>query len=480
MTRLGRVCGLETEYGVTSVYISSDSGSPEARSEARSESRSEARAGNRSEAHAEEPPLSVEEAVKEIFASTERAVRVPHGFLSNGARLYIDIGAHPEYAGPECLDLEDVVAQDLAGDAIIQDLVDIANAKLLNRGMRIHALKTNADSWGNSFGCHENYQYGANTPISIPSFVSFLAARQILCGSGCIDEDGRYCFSARARYITETASADPTHHKAFINTKEEPHADASLWRRLHVTCADSAMLPVTVALRTFLADRFLSLLEGSAAGDFIVLDDPVAAVKIWNYEPNARMRGQRGEAAVEVSCPELMRQSLDLFPADDDEFGLRDVAERGLAALSEGNLAAVSSELDWSLKYQLISHVAAGETDFGGARARRADLVFHDLSKQYGLRERLLTSGNVKSMVDGSTISLAKTVPPANTRAALRGKVVEACDLAGRRASIGWAYVRLDQPPSPQIDLLNPLESESAEVTQLLEKIENLPNVQNK
>ncbi|ADI66593.1 proteasome accessory factor PafA2 family protein [Mobiluncus curtisii] len=449
MTRLGRVCGLETEYGVTSVYVSDDS-------------------------NTEESPLGVEEAVREIFASTERSVRVPHGFLSNGARLYVDIGEHPEYAGPECLDLEDVVAQDLAGDAIIQDLVDIANNNLRNRGIRIHVLKTNADSWGNSFGCHENYQYGAHTPISLPAFVSFLAARQILCGSGCIDEEGKYCFSARAQYITEATSADPTHHKAFINTKEEPHADASHWRRLHVTCVDSAMLPVTVALRAFLADRFLSLLESGKEEEFIVLDDPVTAVKTWNYDPNVRMSAHRGDSAVEVSCPDLLRESIELLPEEDDEFGLRDVATRGLAALSEGDFAALSSELDWSLKYQLLSHVSAGETNFGGVRARRADLVFHDLSRQYGLREKLLKSGNVKLLVNESSINRAKTIPPANTRAFLRGKVVEACDLAGRTASIGWSHVRLDDPPSPQIDLLNPLETESAEVSQLLERIEKL------
>lgn len=94
--------------------------------------------------------------------------------------------------------------------------------------------------------------------------------------------------------------------------------------------------------------------------------------------------------------------------------------------------------------------------------------------KPDGLRERLLKSGSAKPLVDESCVSRAKVVPPANTRALLRGKVVEACDLAGRSASIGWSYVRLDDPPSPQIDLLNPLENESPEVSRLLAKIENL------
>ena len=145
-----------------------------------------------------------------------------------------------------------------------------------------------------------------------------------------------------------------------------------------------------------------------------------------------------------------------------------------MVALSEGNLTALSGELDWSLKYQLLFHVAAGEENFAGVRARRAELAFHDLSKQYGLRERLLQSGSVKPLVDEDCVARAKVIPPADTRALLRGKVVEACDLADRRASIGWSYVRLDDPPSPQIDLLNPLESESAEISQLLAKIEKM------
>lgn len=135
------------------------------------------------------------------------------------------------------------------------------------------------------------------------------------------------------------------------------------------------------------------------------------------------MSAHRGGSAVEVSCPELLRESVNLFPESDDEFGL-------------------CGELDWSLKYQLLSHLTAGGKDFGGVRARRAELAFHDLSRQYGLRERLLKSGSVKPLVDENCITRAKVVPPANTRALLRGKVVEACDVAGRSASIGWSYVR--------------------------------------
>jgi len=42
------------------------------------------------------------------------------GFLTNGARLYIDaVGSHLEYATAECRTLKDLVANDRAGQRII-------------------------------------------------------------------------------------------------------------------------------------------------------------------------------------------------------------------------------------------------------------------------------------------------------------------------------------------------------------------------
>ena len=41
-------------------------------------------------------------------------------FLENGARLYLDVGSHPEYATPECDSICDLVMHDKAGERILE------------------------------------------------------------------------------------------------------------------------------------------------------------------------------------------------------------------------------------------------------------------------------------------------------------------------------------------------------------------------
>ena len=138
--RLHRAVGIETEYGVTSAHVA---------------------------AGLDGAPLSVEEAVQEVFRDVSSPPSGTHRFTTSGARLYIDIGMHPEYAGPECVWATDAVAQDLAGDAVLASMTRAANARLESRGVRIHLLKSNTDAWGSTFGCHENYQVTRDAPLPL-------------------------------------------------------------------------------------------------------------------------------------------------------------------------------------------------------------------------------------------------------------------------------------------------------------------------
>ena len=144
--RLHRAVGIETEYGVTSAHLG--------------------------ETDLEDMPLTVQEAVQEVFRGTETVPSGTHRFTTAGARLYIDIGAHPEYAGPECAWVSDIVAQDLAGDAQLDAMARAANERLSPRGARVHVLKSNTDAWGATFGCHENYQIGRSAPLPLAGFIA--------------------------------------------------------------------------------------------------------------------------------------------------------------------------------------------------------------------------------------------------------------------------------------------------------------------
>ena len=473
--RLHRAVGIETEYGVTSARLGPGG---------------------------EGAPLSVDEAVREVFRDVASPRSGTHRFTTSGARLYVDVGQHPEYAGPECVWVSDVVAQDLAGDAVLASMARAANARLEPRGARIHLLKSNTDAWGATFGCHENYQVGRGAPLPLGGLVGLLAARQVLAGAGALPADaggvdrpeaggtsgsgglgrplGPMRYSARADHIHGAASADPTRERAFVNTRDEPHADASRWRRLHVVAGDSAVSPWTTALKVVLVDAALTLVE---RGQWDLADcelaDPARAAHVWNQDPNTACRRVGGRS--DITCPEMVELVLERLtsPAVDEADGLTarvlDLAGRGAQALRSGRPGPVATELDWAIKHRVLARVAErAPSGWRDPRVRRAELAYHDLSADTGLREALTAAGLMTPLVAPQDVEDARARPPRGTRAGLRGRVVAACERTGRAASIGWAHVRLDDPPRPQIDLPDPQQAEDAGVEALLAEIEAL------
>ena len=129
-----RVTGLETEFGV----LCAPSGP--------------------SRATKDDLP-DVERAAALVFRHRPAGYRSTNLFLPNGGRLYLDIGAHPEYATAECVSVRDLVAQDQAGRAILADMAQRAATNLAQEGtaVRFHLLANNTDSAGHTYGCHESY-----------------------------------------------------------------------------------------------------------------------------------------------------------------------------------------------------------------------------------------------------------------------------------------------------------------------------------
>ena len=200
--------------------------------------------------------LSPDEVARYLFRRVVSWGRSSNVFLENGARLYLDVGSHPEYATPECDSIYDVVVHDKAGERILESLLMSAEQRLREEGIRgeVYLFKNNTDSAGNSYGCHENYlveregDFARFTDVLIP----FLVTRQIYAGAGKVLQTARgamYCVSQRAEHIWEGVSSATTRSRPIINTRDEPHADAERFRRLHVIVGDSNMSEYTNFLK---------------------------------------------------------------------------------------------------------------------------------------------------------------------------------------------------------------------------------------
>jgi len=201
--------------------------------------------------------LSPDEVARYLFRRVVSWGRSSNVFLENGARLYLDVGSHPEYATPECDSLYDLIAYDKAGERILEGLVSSAEARLREEGIRgtVYLFKNNTDSAGNSYGCHENYLTVRKDDFTNYSqvLIPFLVTRQIFAGAGKVLQTARgatYCISQRAEHIWEGVSSATTRSRPIINTRDEPHADAERYRRLHVIVGDSNMSEYATFLKT--------------------------------------------------------------------------------------------------------------------------------------------------------------------------------------------------------------------------------------
>src|SRR5437588_99863 len=232
-----RIFGLENEYGVTCTFR-----------------------GQRR--------LSPDEVARYLFRRVVSWGRSSNVFLRNGARLYLDVGSHPEYATPECDTPIDLVTHDKAGERTLEGLLMDAERRLREEGIAgdIYLFKNNTDSAGNSYGCHENYLVGRHGEFArlADILIPFLVTRQIICGAGKVLQTPRgavYCVSQRAEHIWEGVSSATTRSRPIINTRDEPHADAERFRRLHVIVGDSNMSETTTLLKIGTTDLVLRMID---------------------------------------------------------------------------------------------------------------------------------------------------------------------------------------------------------------------------
>src|SRR5712664_3420962 len=308
--------------------------------------------------------LSPDEVARYLFRRVVSWGRSSNVFLENGARLYLDVGSHPEYATPECDSIADLVTHDKAGERILEHLVVSAEARLREEGIRgvIFLFKNNTDSAGNSYGCHENYltsrrdDFGHYAEVLIP----FLVSRQIYAGAGKVLQTARgamFCISQRAEHIWEGVSSATTRSRPIINTRDEPHADAERYRRLHVIVGDSNMSEYSTFLKVGTTSILLRMLEDpSVVLRDMTLENPIRAIREISHDitcrKKVRLANGREASALEIQSEYLTRAQR--FAA---RKGLGEQEARALAmwehvmAGLESDPLSLSKEIDWVIKY---------------------------------------------------------------------------------------------------------------------------------
>ncbi|MBA2477948.1 MAG: Pup--protein ligase, partial [Sporichthyaceae bacterium] len=423
-----RIFGIETEYGVTCTFR-----------------------GQRR--------LSPDEVARYLFRRVVSWGRSSNVFLRNGARLYLDVGSHPEYATPECDDIEELVAHDRAGERILEGLMVDAEQRLHEEGIAgdIYLFKNNTDSAGNSYGCHENYLVGRHGEFSRVAdvLIPFLVTRQLTCGAGKVLQTPRgavYCLSQRAEHIWEGVSSATTRSRPIINTRDEPHADAERFRRLHVIVGDSSMAESTTLLKVGATDLVLRMVEAGVVMRDLSLENPIRAIREISHDltglRRVRLANGREASALEIQSEYYLkaRDFVDRRGIEEPVvLRVLDLWERVLEAVRTEKLELVDREIDWVIKRSLLErYQERHDLPLSSPRIAQLDLAYHDIRRGRGLYNLLERRGQVERVTTDLETFRAKSIPPQTTRARLRGEFIRRAQERRRDFTVDWVHLKLN------------------------------------
>lgn len=447
-----RIFGLENEYGVTCTFR-----------------------GQRR--------LSPDEVARYLFRRVVSWGRSSNVFLRNGARLYLDVGSHPEYATPECDNVIELVTHDKAGERILKGLLVDAERRLHEEGIAgdVYLFKNNTDSAGNSYGCHENYLVARHGEFSrlADILIPFLVTRQLLCGAGKVLQTPRgavYCVSQRAEHIWEGVSSATTRSRPIINTRDEPHADAERYRRLHVIVGDSNMSETTMLLKVGATDLVLRMIEAGTVMRDLTLENPIRAIREVSHDITGR-RKVRLASGREASALEVQREYYEKAVDFCERRGIRtgtvervlELWGRTLDAIEAEDLDRIGTEIDWVMKYKLIERYRAKHNmTMSHPRVAQIDLAYHDIHRRRGLYYLLEKKGQATRICNDLKIFEGKSVPPQTTRARLRGDFIRRAQEQRRDFTVDWVHLKLNDQAQRTVLCKDPFRSVDDRVEKLI------------
>ena len=450
-----RIYGIETEFGVTATS-----------------------GGHRR--------LTPDEVSRALFRKVVAWGRSSNVFLDNGSRLYLDVGAHPEYATAECDTLLDLVAHDRAGERILDSMTSDAQERLVEDGVdgSIYVFKNNTDSAGNSYGCHENFLLDRDADMNRISevLVAFLVSRQLVAGAGkLLQREGRTVFNLtqRAEHIWDGFSSATTRSRPIINSRDEPHADSARYRRLHVIVGDSTMSDATTLLKVGSAHLVLRMIEAGESFPRMHLANQVKAIRDVSADPSGQavieLQGGGSMSALAMQRLFLERAAAFVEREGDPDASIAEVLDlwqRALDAVETQNFSGVDTEIEWVIKRRLLTEYAQRHgLELDDPRLAQLDLTFHDIRAGRGLFGLLKKAGRVRRLVDDARIAGAVTTPPQTTRAKLRGDFVREARAAGRDFTVDWVHLKLNDQAGRTIMCKDPFLAGDVRVERLINSL---------
>ena len=413
---------------------------------------------------------------------TDTDLGMANVILTNGARLYVD-HAHPEFSTPEVLTPRDGVVWDKAGERIMEEAA--VRAATVPGAPRMQLYKNNVDGKGASYGSHENYLMARQTtfPSIVAGLTPFFVSRQVICGAGRVgrgasgDEAG-YQISQRGDYIEVEVGLETTLKRGIINTRDEPHADADKYRRLHVIIGDANMAEYSTLLKVGTTALVLDMIEKGVRFDELRLSEPVRSVHRISHDPTLRTTVELTDGR-KVTALDLQRAYFEKAAkhventlgadVDPDTTEVLTLWGEVLDDLARDPLSC-ADRLDWPAKLRVLEGYRERDgLTWDAPRLALVDLQYTDVRMAKGLYNRLAARGSIRRLVDEEAVRAAMIRPPDDTRAYFRGRCLERYPTQVAAASWDSVIFELGRESLVRIPTLEPLRGTRRHVGDLID-----------
>lgn len=406
--------------------------------------------------------------------------------LTNGARLYVD-HAHPEFSAPEVTNPTDAVIFDKAGERVMEQAARLAGA--IPGAKPLLLYKNNVDGKGASYGTHENYLCLRETPFSdiVSGLTPFFASRQVMTGAGRVGlgatgQTPGFQLGQRSDYIEVEAGLETTLKRGIINTRDEPHSDPGVYRRLHVIIGDANLAELATYLKVGTTAVVLSMIEQGWPMPPVDLANPVTAVHEISHDPSlakavelANGRTARGLDIQRAYADAAADFIADRYGSDVDPDTTQVLQQwHEVLDVLERDPMELADRLDWPAKLRLLEGFRARDgLGWSAPRLALVDLQYADVRLDKGLYNRLVARGSMRRLVDENAVLRAVTEPPEDTRAYFRGRCVR--EYADKLAAASWDSVIFDvgREALVRIPMLDPARGTKNNVGALMDAVDD-------
>jgi proteasome accessory factor A len=270
-------------------------------------------------------------------------------------------------------------------------------------------------------------------------------------------------------------SSATTRSRPIINTRDEPHADAERFRRLHVIVGDSNMSEYTTFLKLGTSSILLRMLEeDSAPWRDLSLENPIRAIREISHDMTCRRRIRLANGR-ELSAVEVQAEYLNRALKFAKKHGLSPLEQQALEMWEhvmthlESDPLKLRTEVDWVVKYHLIeAYRERHDLPLTHPRVALVDLSYHDVTRSRSLYYLLERRGQVDRTATDEQIDAAVTTPPQTTRARLRGAFIKRAKERKRDYTVDWVHLKLNDQAQRTVLCKDPFKSRDERVERLI------------